>query len=603
LLAALALAMWPGAAMAGGPEFPAGGTRSLGRGAAGFLRADDPSTMTRNPALLADLVDDQAMLGAHFLLPKACFTPTGAQGWSVKNEDVSNFGDGPVFQQAQKGDTDLNGKPLKGYQDDPFPTVCYKGGAIFLPQLALSMKLSPDLGVGIGFFPPDASAINQWGNRDGTIDTPDGKRPNPLRYYRSHLSFSFFSILSAIGYRVADWLKIGAAFQWNVAAFQATTWTTALSNRDPHNDIRTDVFGRDLFIPGFIASVESSPVENLDVAAGFKWSDRVVSKAKLDLTAGAFGTGQVFHYVDAMGNMHAVGSSIPTTTYNQPGTVNSPPIWVPQLSFGVRYADRLKPKPQDREKAKLLASPKVEDHMATERWDIEADAIYYFSSAFDYQGFTDRNATLTLRNIDAATGVVSNTAANVGRCTTPLDPKSHLCPGDRVVKTINGGKNQITARVGGDYNVFPGIFAIRAGVSYETDGQKVEFLNVMNYMMRRLGIHGGFTLRVADKTDISFGFAHFIQRKVKLQVNDVSATNLYPRKYKTADYHFQPGLGVADFEGNAAPGKNGFDGIAGVEVPNGDASQPIDKTGPDFVNAGSYFYNLDVASLTFTQHF
>ncbi|MFI5307171.1 MAG: hypothetical protein ACHQ53_07465, partial [Polyangiales bacterium] len=203
VLAALALAGWPRSASAGGPEFPAGGTRSLGRGAAGFARADDPSLMTRNPALLSELWDDQALIGAHFVLPKACFTPTGAQGWSVRSPDVSNFGNGPVFLQAQPGDKDLNGKPLKGYQDDPYPTVCYKGGAIFLPQVALTMKLSPDLGVGLGFFPPDASAINQWGNRDGTVDTPDGKRPNPLRYYRSHLNFSFFSILSAVGYRVA----------------------------------------------------------------------------------------------------------------------------------------------------------------------------------------------------------------------------------------------------------------------------------------------------------------------------------------------------------------------------------------------------------------
>jgi len=49
------LLVLPPSAHAGGPEFPAGGTRSLGRGGAGFLRADDPSIMTRNPAALADL--------------------------------------------------------------------------------------------------------------------------------------------------------------------------------------------------------------------------------------------------------------------------------------------------------------------------------------------------------------------------------------------------------------------------------------------------------------------------------------------------------------------------------------------------------------------
>ena len=41
------------------------------------------------------------------------------------------------------------------------------------------MKLAPNLGVGIGFFPPDNAALNQWGNRDGTIDTPRRQAAQP----------------------------------------------------------------------------------------------------------------------------------------------------------------------------------------------------------------------------------------------------------------------------------------------------------------------------------------------------------------------------------------------------------------------------------------
>jgi hypothetical protein len=44
-----------------------------------------------------------------------------------------------------------------------------------------------------------------------------------------------------------------------------------------------------------------------------------------------------------------------------------------------------------------------------------------------------------------------------------------------------------------------------------------------------------------------------------------------------------------------------FDGIAGIEIPNGDSTRVA--PGPFYVNAGSYFYDLDVASLTVTQHF
>ena len=47
----------------------------------------------------------------------------------------------------------------------------------------------------------------------------------------------------------------------------------------------------------------------------------------------------------------------------------------------------------------------------------------------------------------------------------------------------------------------------------------------------------------------------------------------------------------------------GFDGIAGVEVPNGSKTRPLNMPGPHFINAGSSFYNLDVVSLSFAQHF
>ena len=202
LLAALS-AYLPRTAHAGGTEFPADGTRGLGRGGARAARADDPTIMTRNPAALALLWDDQAILGAHLLLTDACMQPTGAYGWGLKGNSALELGQGPVYPQAQPGDKSLAGQPLQGFADEPYGRVCFRGAAPFLPTAALSMKLSDDLGVGLGFFPPDVATLSQWGNRDGTIDTPNGKRPNPLRYYRSYQGASYFSLLAAAGYRLA----------------------------------------------------------------------------------------------------------------------------------------------------------------------------------------------------------------------------------------------------------------------------------------------------------------------------------------------------------------------------------------------------------------
>ncbi|HMI92595.1 MAG TPA: hypothetical protein VK509_14570 [Polyangiales bacterium] len=579
-----------------------------------MARADDPHVMTRNPALLADLWGDQAMLGAHLLLADSCFWPTGAYGWGADSNppDVAIFdGKRPVLLSADANDQYLDGTSLPAYGDEPFPEVCYSGPAPFLPQVGLTMKLAPDLGVGLGFFPPDGAGLNQWGNRDGTIDTPKGKRPNPLRFFRSNQTVSFFTLLGAVGYRLNDFIRIGAGLQWNLAVFEATTWTTPQQSRNTRNDVRTNVFGRDLFIPGVVASIDLKPIDALDIAIGYKWVDRVKSKAKLDITSGAFGTGEVFRYISdpmdpsttADDVISTLGSAVPLTTPNQGGDVNAPPIWVPQLSFGVRFADRLKPLTDHSEKAMRGAGKFIEDSMSNERWDIEADFIYYFNSEYDRSQFTTDDAALDLKSIDQ-TGLISAFPSDVGKCIERVEnpqPGQDDCPKKtHLVKTDFGGKNQISLRVGGDYNILPGVFTVRAGVSHETDGQDVEMLNVLTYMLQRTGIHAGLTLRVFDKTDISIGFAHFIQRDVRLQVDPES--NL-PRKYQKPEYNFAPGEGIALADPTMPIPEGDFDGVAGVEVPNGSKTRPLNSPGPHFINAGSYFYNLDVVSLTFAQHF
>jgi hypothetical protein len=511
-----------------------------------------------------------------------------------------DLGQGPLYPFASPGDTYLNGAPLDGFANEPYPRVCYQGPVPMLPYVALSNKLSDDLGVGLGFFPPDSASLFQWGNRDGTVDTPKGRRPNPLRYLRSHQNVSYFSALGAVGYRLTPWLSIGAGFQWSLLVFEATTWTTPVSALDPESDVRGNILGRDLFIPGAIASIHMQPIEALDIVIGFKWSDRVESNAKLDVTTGAFGTGGVFQFRDASNNgqVTTVGSSIPTTTQNLRGMVSSPPIWVPQLTVGLRYSDLFAPRPKkDRSSADNERRRRVEDQMATERWDLEVDLIYYFNSSYDQSQFVTRDAQLRLITVDPS-GAMGSIPASPGDC-VQRDPVTNNCVGNRVVKTDYNGKDQFTVRVGGDYNLFPGLLALRAGFSYEARGQDPSDLNVLSYMLSRTGIHAGVTLRVAGKTDITIGYAHFIHESIQLQVFDGEAASKLPPRYRTPEYHFTAGAGVPDMMGNGAA-NGGFDGTAGVEIPNADQGY---AKGPFYVNAGRFFYHLDMLSLSLTQHF
>ena len=604
LLAATLLAWTAGAivfvprAHAGGPEFPADGARGLGRGGARAARADDPTIMTRNPAGLALLWDDQVVLGAHLLLVDACMQPTGAYGVGIKGNGAFDLGEGPLYPVASQGDTYLDGRAIDGFASEPYPEVCYQGAAPFLPHVALGMKLSDDLGVGLGFFAPDSASLFQWGNRDGTVDTKEGKRPNPLRYFRSHQNASYFSLLGAVGYQLAPWISLGAGLQWMLVVYEATTWSTPVSALDPQSDVRGDLFGRDLFVPGVIASVHLKPFDALDVVLGFKWSDRVKSKVKLDITTGAFGTGETFQFNDAStGQIGRASSSIPTTAENQPGNVDSPPIWAPQLTFGLRYADLLKPRAKDMKAAHKAAAGRVEDSMANERWDVELDVVYYLTSVYDRAQYTTRDARLKLRTIDA-NGIIAEIDASPGDC-QKRDPMTNNCIGKRLVKTDLGGKDQLTVRAGGEYNPLPGLLSLRAGFSYETRGQDPEMLNVLTYMLGRTGLHAGLTLRFAGKTDITIGYAHFIQEDVRLQVYEGAPVSRYPIQFRNERYNFDPGAGVTDAMGAGAD-RGGFDGMAGVEIPNADLGYEV---GPYFVNAGSYHYHLDVVSLSFAQHF
>jgi hypothetical protein len=589
-LAVLAVSAFPCPAAAGGAEFPAGGARGIGRGSSNFARADDPMLMARNPALLADLWDNMAFAGANFVLADSCFQATGSFanpfGYRLSGDDVVNFGDGPLFVNAPEGATDVNGTPLKRIGDEPLPNVCYNGPVPIIPHIALSMKLSPRLGIGLGFLPPDLAALSQWGERDGTVATADGQRATPTRWFRAHQNTSYFSALGAVGYRLADWLTIGAGFQWALVVYSATSFSRINQFLNSSNDVRSQAFGRDLFIPGLIASVQITPIDALDIAIGYKWSDRVESVAKVDAETGAFGAGQPFPWKDAQGGMHVAETNLLTTTPNIRGNVSAPPIWVPQLSFGVRFADRLVPRASV---AKLssthaAAGSTVEDSMQTERWDIEANAIMYFNSVSDFRKFSNPGRLATLVGV-SATGDMVPTNVLVGACTQfeDNDPMKKCLQSES--PAFLHGKDHVSLRLGGDYNVFPGVFTVRAGVSYETDGAEPQYVDITNYMLGRMGIHVGATLRIARKTDLSVGYVHFIQKDVRLTPNLPNNAPLPRVIQENPDkYHL-------------VQGDN--DGAAGFPIT--DSSDPAE--GPLFANAGSYYYHLDVISVDFAQHF
>lgn len=622
LIVVIAGACFPQVSLAGGNEFPADGVIGLGRGGTGFTRADDPSVMLRNPALLADLWGDQVMISAHVLDADSCFQATGTH---ITINDTVDLGDGLKRDlDAKEGSTTLDGEPIPRSLVDldtdkenkeegkfrPYPEVCYQGPVPYLPQLALTMKLADDLGIGIGFFPPETGALGQFGDANGTLATEDGLEPNPLRYTGIHTNASYFSVMGSIGYRMTDWLRIGAGFQWSLVVVNSTGMTPSrLEKRTPSGDVRTDAFLRDLFIPAFVTSVHVVPMDSLDIAAGFKWADRIKAKAKLDITTGVYGNGEPYTYLDENGEEVTEGARIPVTTHNLIGQVDAPPIWMPQISFGVRYADRLKPRIRDWEAARKASGGHVEDHMSSERWDIEATAVVYLSSVRDTTDFTNDGQIAAAGNVGPS-GDVASVSGTVGKCIkdgfNEAGMKTGQCDVDmpaRRSRTYHHGKTQYSLRLGGDYNIMPGLLSVRTGVSYETSGSDIAYFDPKYYDQERIGIHGGWTWRIAKVTDLTFGYAMFLHKDVYLatgyqgreidgEPGQAQSIARYIEKWEKQGLGWEP---VPEDPSKSGP----YDDFAKRAI--GSTEDPRD--GPQWANAGKFNSSLQVFSLQLTQHF
>ena len=249
------------------------------------------------------------------------------------------------------------------------------------------------------------------------------------------------------------------AFHWNPAPFADPVASRTRRRRasvvalDPQSDVRGNLFGRDLFVPGFIASMHLPPFDFLDVVVGFKWSDRVKSNVKLDITTGAFGTGETFEFNDASaGQVATVGSSIPTTTNNQPGEVDSAAD-LGTAALACRPLRRSAEAALDgHARGEGSRGGVVEDPMVTERWDMELD----FSTT------SRRSTTAAVHDARRAAD------AAIDRPETAWSPRSRRRPAIASSATDHeqlhrrsvgqdrlGGKDQFTVRAGGDYNIMP----------------------------------------------------------------------------------------------------------------------------------------------------
>ncbi len=615
-------------AHAGGIQYPGDGTRGLGRGGATMTRPDDPFVMARNPALLADLWGSQLYFNTAIGLPGTCSLLSGGWGWGYGTESVISLGQGepPLFSGAKEGSEggpyggellDLSPSALP-YDTEPYPEICYQGGATLIPNVILASRIGDKMGFGIGFMPPEASQRNGMGGPNGTVETPYGMRPNPLRYVnpdKQHITY--FGLLGAVGYRFLPWLRLGAGLRWTMVIADTQVWLNSKDGADPRSDVRADFYGQDIFIPGFTTSIHVVPIDSLDLAVGYRWEERVLmNKSKVTLHSAPFSfyeaEGALFVYQDPDGNIESpMNLTADHITYNIPGVLSAPPPTVPQLSFGIRFADRIRPRPQ-RYIGLLSAGDPVRDPMADERWDIELNGIYYFASTYDRQALTTAEIARfgtdsVIAGTDGAYAVVPGGEFQAGTCVK--EDAEGNCVKSELHSAEYGGRDQWSLRLGGDYNAIVDLLAFRLGLSYETRGQAPGYARpTWNMPFERYGVHAGFTWRIDGRTDLSFGYAHFFQETIELALNlGKEGDGGFPQRFRALnDKEGNYVRTLTDEEVNEkyhVVSEDEADGTAQIVIFSGGHQTMTGEPGRYYANAGTHKFSLDVFSISIMRHF
>jgi hypothetical protein len=470
-LVLLASSLRVSTARAGGIELTGQGAEALGRGGATTARATDPMVLASNPAGLAELRGGQFLFNANLALMDACVDPIGYYGWGVYP------GSAPMPEVWRNPNT---GQTLTLPINEPLDTVCMDQHLVPIPQLAWTGRLSERLGIGAGLIFPEATPQGSWGARNGIVPGADGLgRPAATRYQM--LSAATIGVFPTVGfgYRIFKQLRIGAAFEWGIIGVNNFTMSAAGGGTTPRNDIIAHIKAQDWFIPALTVSAHVVPVDAIDVVVAFRWQDDLKAKGDIDLTTGSYDPNF----------RHYTSGQLPITSLHQ----DFP--W--KLRGGIRYADRLAPRPVGTGNSEPDPSNPdvIHDAFQDERFDVEFDVEYQANAGNQRQvlKYTDPPPLVTFVKSD-------------GTMSTSMGPTESIIE--------KHWKNQMSFRLGSTVNLLPGVVAVMGGVNYETRGLDPRYMQIDFWPVARIGVHGGVMVRVAKFIDLVASFGHIFQETI-----------------------------------------------------------------------------------------
>jgi hypothetical protein len=488
----------PQVAYASNPlEYPDNGSASFSRGGAWLAVANEPIATHYNPAALA----------------------TQGSGFSV--EQQLNF-NSVCYNRHGPNDTPESPVSLR-FGPLQYVETCNarKSFPSTIPSISVAWRVSEKLGIGAAIVPPAAygtpddafppvtlgynagyqECVRQLSMQPGGNISTCGQQyqtiPAPYRYQQlNQLSTIIFPTLG-IGYEILPRFRIGAAFVSGIAVINTTVMGTINGSpglaENAGNDSMSTLRTRDLFIPGAILSMHWSATPNIDLAAWGRVMDSAQS-SEGELNA------VIKPYKDvgdatspAFSELKPICQSTDPAQCNTAQYVNYAgaafrkfkfPI-PPEVRIGIRFHQ---PRSQAATKKAVdfgAGGFAKRDPLKDDVFDIELDGSYSMNSAAN---------TIEVRFAEAPNGTGARS----------LLPNGYVPPN---ADKWNGFKDSFGVRLGGQVNVVPDKFGVRAGTWIETRSQEPEWLSVAPVGAMRGGVGGGVVFR-QDFIDISIGYQY-----------------------------------------------------------------------------------------------
>ncbi|HVU03723.1 MAG TPA: hypothetical protein VHE30_18320 [Polyangiaceae bacterium] len=469
---ALTLAFCRAAGASNPLEYPDDGTASFSRGGAWLAVGNEPIAAHYDPAALA-IQPNGASLDTNLNFSHTCFSRRGPGDTETGPDVVSS--------------------PFYRYRD-----ACEARGAFpfAVPSIAVAFRVSARVGVGIAVVPPATygTPSRSFPAVANGVDTSTGKSvplPAPYRYQTlEQQSLVLFPTLG-VGWEIARGFRVGAGFVAGIGVINLSTVGVAnLGSNDALGDHMTDdslssIRTEDLFVPGAILSVHWSVTPRLDIALWGRVMDSIrATQGSVSVTQQAYDGGGHLNppcagaktaagdvsYADCSGNQ-AVPNEFPR------GLARFEYPIPPEIRWGVRYHAPRSSAPS-RDENGTRRDPLVDDV-----FDVELDQSLTLNAAAD-------RIVVRFPESDGSGSLVTNPTR------VPIPPNA-----DRPT----GYRNSYGARLGGQWNAIPNLFAIRAGGWFESRSQDPRYLTIQPVGAARFGFGGGVVVRYRF-LDVSVGY-------------------------------------------------------------------------------------------------